>query len=74
MSNFKKSINQCITCEVHHHGKVSCFAKLANGNWVAVKDDGTLDWVEVSPADLNDMLTSMESIGASIRFTNHSAA
>ena len=74
MSNFAKSINQCITCEVHLHGKVNCLAKLDNGNWVAVKADGTLDWVEVSPADLNDMLTSMESIGASIRFTNHSAA
>ena len=74
MSNFKKSISTYITCEVHLNGRVNCLAKLDNGNWVAVKADGSLDWVEIKPADLNDMLTSMESIGASVRFTNHSAA
>ena len=74
MTNFVKSIKEFVTCEVHIHGNVRYFAKLADGSWTAVKDDGSLDWVEVSSADLNDMLESVESIGASIRFTNHSAA
>lgn len=76
MSNFKKSINKYLTCEVYHHGNISYisyFAKLDNGNWVAVFDDGSLDWVEMTANDFNDMLESVESTGASIRFTNHSA-
>ena len=72
--NFKKFLNDKVTCEIHLHGSVNCFAKLDNGNWVAVLDNGDLDGVEVSPADFNEVLTSMESIGASVRFTNHSAA
>ena len=74
MSNFKKSISTYITCEVHLNGRVNCLAKLDNGNWVSVKADGSLDWVEICPADLNAMLEAMESIGSEIRFTNHSAA
>ena len=74
MSKFSSSIRKFVTCEVLIHGKVSYFAKLSDGSWVAVKADGSLDWVEIKPEDLNDMLTSMESIGASVRFTNHSAA
>ena len=73
MSNFLKPISKFVTCEICLHGKVRYFAKLADGSWTAVKDDGSLDWVEVSSADFNDMLESVESIGASIRFTNHSA-
>ena len=71
--NFKKLINDNITCEIHHRGKVSYFAKLDNGNWVAVNPNGSLDWVEVCGADLNSMLETVEVCGASIRFTNHSA-
>ena len=74
MSNFKKLMNEFITCEVKLHGKVKYFAKLSSGSWTAVKDDGSLDWVEVGEADFNDMLESLKSVGASIRFTNHSAA
>ena len=72
--NFKSAINDFVTCEIHYGNRVQCFAKLGNGNWVAVLDNGDLDGVEVSPADFNEVLTSMESIGASVRFTNHSAA
>lgn len=71
--NFKESINKFVTCEIHYKNEVNCLVKLDNGNWVAVKKNGSLDWVEVSPADLHDVLTSMESIGAEVRFTNHSA-
>ena len=74
MNKFAKSINQFTTCEVHHRGKVSCFAKLANSNWSAVFDNGSLDWVEVNPTDFCSMLESLESVGATVRFTNHSAA
>ena len=73
MSDFLKSISEFVTAEVNLHGKVSYFAKLANCHWVAVKDDGSLDWMEVSSADFNDMLESLKSIGAGVRFTNHSA-
>ena len=73
MSNFKKLMNEFITCEVNHHGKVRHFAKLGNGNWSAVFDNGSLDWVEVNPSDFNAMLEAVESVGAQIRFTNHSA-
>ena len=73
MSNFKKLMNEFITCEVNVHGKVSYFAKLGNGSWTAVKENGTLDWVEMTSTDFNDMLESVKGIGASIRFTNHSA-
>ena len=74
MSKFTKLITEFITCEVHHKNNVNCFAKLADGNWVAVKKDGTLDWVEVSPSDFESMLETIESVGATVRFTNHSAA
>ena len=74
MSNFLKQMSRFITCEVVLHGKVKYFAKLDNSNWVAVKDDGGLDWVEVGEADFESMLETIESIGAEIRFTNHSAA
>ena len=73
MSKFSSSIRKFVTCEVLIHGKVSYFAKLGNGSWTAVKENGTLDWVEVSPSDFNAMLESLESVGAQIRFTNHSA-
>ena len=73
MSKFSKSIAKFVTCEVNVHGKVSCFAKLADGSWVAVKD-GNLDWCEINPTDFDAMLESLESIGATVRFTNHSAA
>ena len=72
MSKFSKSIAKFVTCEVSVRGKVSFFAKLDNNNWVAVKD-GNLDWVEITATDFNGMLEAVESIGASIRFTNHSA-
>jgi len=72
--NFKKLINDFVTCEVHLHGKVKYFAKLADEQWVAVKDDGSLDWVEITATDFNGMLETVESIGAAVRFTNHSAA
>ena len=74
MSKFSSSIRKFVTCEVLIHGKVSYFAKLDNGNWVAVKENGGLDWVEMTSTDFNDMLESVKGIGASIRFTNHSAA
>ena len=74
MSNFKKSICKFTTCEIHYEdGRVHCLAKLANNNWVAVKKDGSLDWVEINPDDFGAMLESLEGIGVSIRFTNHSA-
>ena len=73
MSDFKKAIGKFVTCEVNHRGKVRHFAKLDNGNWSAVFDNGSLDWVEVNPSDFNAMLESVESVGATIRFTNHSA-
>ena len=72
MSKFAKSITEFVTCEVGLHGKVSYFAKLADGHWVAVKD-GSLDWVEMTANDFGNMLESLESVGATIRFTNHSA-
>ena len=74
MSNYNKMMQKFVTCEVELHGKVKYFAKLNNGSWTAVLDSGSLDWVEICPADFNDMLETIESIGASIRFTNHSAA
>ena len=73
MSNFLKSIKKFVTCEVRRNGKVSCFAKLDSGNWVAVLEDGSLDWVEMTANDFGNMLESLESIGADVRFTNHSA-
>ena len=73
MSKFAKSINKYLTCEVYHRGRLSYFAKLDDGSWAAVKDDGSLDWVEMTSSDFNDMLESLESIGADVRFTNHSA-
>ena len=73
MSDFSKSISKFVTAEVNLHGKVSYFAKLDNNNWAAVKDDGSLDWVEMTANDFNDMLESLKSIGADVRFTNHSA-
>lgn len=74
MTSFRKEMEKFITCEVKIHDKVSYFAKLDNNRWVAVHEDGSLDWVEVSESDFSDMLTSLESVGANIRFTNHSAA
>ena len=74
MNKFSKQVLNFVTCEVHLHGKVSCFAKLDNGSWVAVKKDGSLDWVENRTADFADMLEALESVGADVRFTNHSAA
>ena len=74
MSNFKKLITEFVTCEIHMGDKVNCLAKLENGNWVAVKADGSLDWVEISAQDLESMLESLKEAGANIRFTNHSAA
>ena len=71
---FRKEIEKFVTCEVHINGKVSGFAKLSNGSWSALQDDGSLDWVGVGDADFNDMLESLKSVGASVRFTNHSAA
>ena len=71
---FRKEIEKFVTCEVKLHDNVRCFAKLSNGSWSAVKDDGSLDWVEVGEADFNDMLESLKSVRASVRFTNHSAA
>ncbi len=73
MTKFTKSINQFATCEVHAHGNVRCFAKLANSNWTAVKDDGSLDNIEMTSDDFCSMLEAVESVGASVRFTNHSA-
>ena len=73
MSNFLQSIKKYLTCEIRLHGKVKHFAKLADGSWTAVKDDGSLDWVEISSTDFNDMLKSVETVGATVRFTNHSA-
>ena len=73
MSDFSKSISKFVTAEVNLHGKVSYFAKLADGHWAAVKDDGSLDWVEMAENDFSNMLESLEVIGATIRFTNHSA-
>ena len=72
--NFKESINDFVTCEVHMNGSVNCFAKLGNGNWVAVGLDGNLDGAEMAAADFVQVLETLESIGANIRFTNHSAA
>lgn len=72
--SFKKFLNNFITCEIHRGGEVNCLAKLENGNWVAVKADGSLDWVEISAQDLESMLESLKEAGANIRFTNHSAA
>ena len=74
MSNFSKKISEFVTCEVCNGNRVQCFAKLDDGNWVAVNPDGSLDWVEISPADLESMLETVSSFGASVRFTNHSAA
>ena len=74
MSNFRNSIEKFITCEVNVRGRVSYFAKLSNDSWVAVKDGGSLDWCEINPTDFDAMLESLESIGATVRFTNHSAA
>jgi hypothetical protein len=74
MSNFSKSISKFVTCEVRINGKVSCFAKLNNGSWTAVKENGGLDWVEINSTDFANMLEAVESVGADIRFTNHSAA
>ena len=73
MSKFVKLISKFITCEVGLHGKVRYFAKLGNGSWAAVVFDGSLDWVEISSTDFGNMLESLESVGATIRFTNHSA-
>lgn len=73
MSNFKKSIDKFSTCEIHTHGKAAHFAKLDNGSWVAVNDDGSLDWCEMSSNDFGNMLESLESVGARVVFTNHSA-
>lgn len=72
--NYKNSIEKYVTCEVHYGNSVRCFAKLTDGNWVAVFPDGNLDAVEVCPADFCSVLTTMESLGAEVRFTNHSAA
>ena len=72
MNKFAKQVLNFVTCEVHNNGKVQCFAKLDDGNWVAVFD-GDLDPVEVNPEDFSAMLELMESVGAAIRFTNHSA-
>ena len=69
MSKFAKSINKYLTREVYHHGNISYFAKLDNNNWAAVKD-GSLDWVEMTPIDFGNMLESLESIGADVRFTS----
>lgn len=71
--DFKKSICKFITCEIHMGDKVNCLAKLDNGNWVAVKANGSLDWVEISAQDLESMLESLKEAGATIGFTNHSA-
>ena len=71
---FKESVRQFVTCEVRVHGTVSYFAKMDNSNWVAVKADGNLDGAEMAAADFVQVLETLESIGASIRFTNHSAA
>ena len=74
MSNFKKLMNEFVTCEIHYKNEVNCLAKLSSGNWVAVKKDGSLDWVEIDPSDLESILEAVEATGASVRFTNHSAA
>ena len=73
MSDFTKLISRFVTCEICREGKVSYFAKLDDGSWVAVKDDGSLDCYPVNSTDFNDVLKSLESLGANIRLTNHSA-
>lgn len=71
--NFRNLINRNVTCEIHSNGGVQCFAKLANGNWVAVLD-GNLDSIEISATDFVSMLeTVVEVSGSEVRFTNHSA-
>ena len=71
--NFKESINKFVTCEIHYKNEVNCLAKLSSGNWVAVKKDGSLDWVEIDPSDLESILETVKATGAEVRFTNHSA-
>ena len=71
---FLKSISQFISCEVHVHGRVSYFAKLDDNQWVAVLDNGDLDGDPMAAADFDNILETLESIGAEVRFTNHSAA
>ena len=71
--NFKESIRQFFTCEVSRNGEVRYFAKMDNSNWVAVGLDGNLDGAEMAAADFVQVLETLESIGANIRFTNHSA-
>ena len=73
MSKFSEQVNKFISCEVSVHGKVSFFAKLDDGSWVAVLGNGSLDNIEMTSDDFCSMLESLESIGANIRFTNHSA-
>ena len=75
MSNFRNSIEKFITCEIRYKNSsgVNCLAKLNNGNWVAVKKDGSLDWVEIDPRDFRSILETVEATGAEVRFTNHSA-
>ena len=72
--NFRESINKFVTCEIHYKNSgVNCLAKLSNGNWVAVKKDNSLDWVEICSEDLESILEAVKATGAEVRFTNHSA-
>ena len=73
MSKFSELANKFVTCEVDIRGEVQCFAKLDNGHWVAVVN-GSLDEIEMSTDDFNQVLAVMAEAGATVRFTNHSAA
>lgn len=73
MSNFSKEINDFFTCEVWRNGNCQCFAKTDDGHWAVVLDNGDLDGAEMAAADFNTLLKTLESIGAEVRFTNHSA-
>lgn len=70
--NYKDKLGKFSTCEIHTGTSVTCFAKLANGRWVAVRN-GNLDDFEITPIDFESMLEVVSTTGAEVRFTNHSA-
>ena len=73
-SAIKKGMKEHITVTVQSDRDWKSFAKLSTGKWVAVKDGGDLDDLEIRPEDFYDLLCIFRDSGRQVIFNDHSAA
>lgn len=73
-SAIKKGMREHVTVTVQgSDGNRKSWAKLEDGNWVAVKDNGDLDDFEIRPEDFYDLLCIFRDSGRQVVFNDHSA-